>query len=61
MGLKQEHQKELYDWKRHGDKVGDLVWLHSTVVPHGFSQKLHDRALQDDEENFRHCILNSKL
>ena len=43
MGLKQEHQKELYDWKRHGDpyKVGDLVWLHSSVVPHGSFRKLH--------------------
>ena len=29
MGLKQEHQKEFYDQKRHGDpyKVGDLMWL----------------------------------
>ena len=43
MGLKQEHQKELYDRKRHGDpyKVGDLVWLHSPVVPRGSSRKLH--------------------
>ena len=43
MGLKQEHQKELYDRKRHGDpyKVGDLVWLHSPVVPCGSSRKLH--------------------
>ena len=51
MGLKQEHQKELYDRKRHGDpyKVGDLVWLHSPVIPRGSSRKLHhpwpDRAL----------------
>ena len=43
MGLKQKHQKELYDQKRHGDpyNVGDLVWLHSPVVPHGSSRKLH--------------------
>ena len=43
MGLKQEHQKELYDQKKHGDpyNVGDLVWLHSPVVPHGSSHKLH--------------------
>ena len=42
MGLKQEHQKELYDRKRHGDpyKVGDLVWLHSPVVPCGSSRKI---------------------
>ena len=41
--LKQEHQKELYDRKRHGDpyQVGDLVWLHSSVVPRGYSRKLH--------------------
>ena len=43
MGLKQEHQKELYDQKRHGDpyNVGDLVWLHSPVVPRGSSRKLY--------------------
>ena len=43
MGLKQEHQKELYDRKRHGDPyiVGDLVWLHSPVFPCGSSRKLH--------------------
>ena len=43
MSLKQEHQKELYDQKRDGDpyKVGDLVWLHSPVVPRGSSRKLH--------------------
>ena len=43
MGPKQENQKELYDWKGHGDpyKVGDLVWLHSPVVPRGSSRKLH--------------------
>ena len=43
MGLKLEHQKELYDRRRHGDpyKVGDLVWFHSLVVPRGFSRKLH--------------------
>jgi len=43
VGLKQEHQKELYDWKQHGNpyQVGDLVWLYSSVVPRGSSQKLH--------------------
>ena len=39
MGLKQDHQKELYDRKQHGEfyQVGDLVWLHSSVVPCGAS------------------------
>ena len=43
MGLKQDRQKELYDRKRHGKfyEVGDLVWLHSSVIPHGASRKLH--------------------
>ena len=43
MRLKQDHQKELYDRKRHGEfyQVGDLVWLHSSVVPRGASQKFH--------------------
>jgi len=36
-------QKERYDRKRHGDpyKVGDKVWLHSTVIPRGRAKKLH--------------------
>ena len=39
MGLQQDHQKELYDRKQHGEfyQAGDLVWLHSSVVPHGAS------------------------
>ena len=43
MGFKQDRQKELYDCKRHGEfyKAGDLVWLHSPVVPRGASRKLH--------------------
>ena len=43
MRLKQDRQKELYDCKRHGEfyQVGDLVWLHSSVVPRGASRKFH--------------------
>ena len=43
MKLKQDRQKELYDRKRHGEfyNVGDLVWLHSSVVPRGASRKFH--------------------
>ena len=41
-GQKQQTQKEFYDQKCHGDPYapGDLVWLHSTVVPRGKSRKL---------------------
>ena len=37
------HQKQVYDQKVHGDPYtkGDLVWLHSPVVPKGASRKLH--------------------
>ena len=33
----------MYDRKRHGEfyQAGDLVWLHSSVVPRGASRKLH--------------------
>ena len=43
MRLKQDRQKELYDRKRHGEfyQMGDLMWLHSSVVPHGASRKFH--------------------
>ena len=36
-------QKQHYDKRVHGDeyKEGDLVWLHSTVVPRRKSKKLH--------------------
>ena len=36
-------QKQHYDKRVHGDeyKEGDLVWLHSTVVPKQKSKKLH--------------------
>ena len=39
MGFKQDRQKELYDRKRHGEfyQAGDLVWLHTPVVPRGAS------------------------
>ena len=42
MGMKQEHQKQLYDRKVHGKpyEIGDMVWLHSPVVPRGTSRKL---------------------
>ena len=37
-----QRQSKLYNKKVHGDayKVGDLVWLHSSVVPPGKSKKL---------------------
>ena len=43
MGFKQDRQKELHDRKQHGEfyQTGDLVWLHSPVVPCGASRKLH--------------------
>jgi len=36
-------QKERYDRNAHGEpyKIGDKVWLHSTVVPRGRAKKLH--------------------
>lgn len=38
-----EHRKTHYDKRIHGRpfKDGELVWLHSTVVPRGKSRKLH--------------------
>ena len=43
MKLHQDRQKELYDWKRHGEpfEVGDQVMPHSTVIPRGHSRKLN--------------------
>ena len=43
MGHQLEQQKKQYDLKTSGCpfKCGDLVWLHSTVVPRGKSKKLH--------------------
>ena len=43
MGSKQDRQKELYNQARHGEpfQCGDLVMLHSPVVPQGRSKKLH--------------------
>ena len=43
MGQKLDRQKEYYDKKIHGQpfKQGDLVWLHSPVVPRGRAKKLH--------------------
>ena len=40
---KHECQKQFYDRKCHGDpfEEGDLVWLHSPVVPRGKSRKFH--------------------
>lgn len=38
-----EHRKKYYDKGTHGRPFqdGELVWLHSTVVPRGKSRKLH--------------------
>ena len=43
MGQKLDRQREYYDKKIHGQsyKQGDLVWLHSPVVPRGRAKKLH--------------------
>ena len=43
VGDKQEQQKEFYDQKCHGKpfQTGDLVYLHSPVVPRGQAKKLH--------------------
>ena len=42
METKQEHQKQLYDREVHGKpyEIGDMVSLHSPVVPRGTSRKL---------------------
>ena len=39
----QRRQKDLYDCRVHGKQfaVGDMVWLHSALVPRGKSRKLH--------------------
>ena len=38
-----KRQKEIYSKKVHGKQFnqGDLVWLHSPVVPRGQSRNLH--------------------
>ena len=43
MGHMLDRQKAHYDKRSHGKlyKEGDLVWLHSTVVPKGKARKLH--------------------
>ena len=43
VGDKQERQKQFYDKKCHGQpfQTGDLVWLHSTVIPRGQAKKLY--------------------
>ena len=43
LGDAQFRQKMLYDRKIHGEpfKEGDLVWLHSTVIPPHSCRKLH--------------------
>ena len=43
LGATHARWKEYYDQKVHGQPfaVGDLVWLHSSVVPRGKSRKLH--------------------
>ena len=39
----QKRQKEFYDQRVHGEPhtPGDLVWLHSTVIPQGQCKKFH--------------------
>ena len=41
--IEHRRQKSFYNEKVHGKSynVGDMVWLHSTVVPRGKSRKLH--------------------
>ena len=43
MALLLERQKEIYDRKIHGEpfQEGDLIWLHSKVIPRGGAWKLH--------------------
>jgi transposase InsO family protein len=43
MGHKLDRQKTLYDRRVHGApiKEGDLVWLHSIVIPRGQVKKFH--------------------
>ena len=43
MSHKLDRQKEFYNKKVHGQpySAGDLVWLHSPVVPRGQAKKLH--------------------
>ena len=43
MGAKQLLQRQLYDRRVHGQphQVGDLVWLHTTVLARGNTKKLH--------------------
>ena len=43
VGDKHEQQRQFYDKKYHGNRFqsGDLVFLHSTVVPRGQARKLY--------------------
>lgn len=43
MGHKLDRQKDLYNQRVHGKpfQEGDLVWLHSSVIPRGQVKKLH--------------------
>ena len=43
LGEVQKRQQTLYDHTVHGDpfQEGDMVWLHSSVVPTDGSRKLH--------------------
>ena len=43
MSAQLDQQKDVYDKRCHGQPydIGDLVWLHSTVVPKGRQKKLH--------------------
>lgn len=43
VGVQFDRQKNIYDKRAHGEpfKRGDLVWLHSPVVPRGQARKLN--------------------
>ena len=43
LGVAQDWQQILYNWTIHGKPftAGDLVWLHSTVIPSESHRKLH--------------------
>ena len=44
-GVKQEMQRQLYNRRMHGDmhRIGDHVWLHTTVLSRGNTKKLHNQ------------------
>ena len=63
---KHECQKQFYDRKCHGDpfEEGNLVWLHSPVVPRGKIQEISppmDRALENHRTVVRRYISYTRL